>query len=172
MPSLWVGNNSNSLLENVVEMMQRVLFLCTGNYFRSRFSEEWFNYCVSSRNLQDRLEAKSAGLAVKPGNGNVGPMAIEAIAALTSRGVVLDRTRLQMPHQLSESELMDADCVVAVDAETHRPMVQAQFPAWESRILFWDVKDLGEGDVGVDPITQLQHRVEELVDRLGTKNGC
>jgi len=153
-------------------MMQRVLFLCTGNYFRSRFSEEWFNYCVSSRNLQDRLEAKSAGLAVKLGNGNVGPMAIEAIAALTARGLVLDRTRLQMPHQLSESELMDADCVVAVDAEAHRPMVQAQFPAWESRILFWDVKDLGEGDVGADPITQLQHRVEELVDRLGAHNGC
>lgn len=153
-------------------IMRRVLFLCTGNYFCSRFSEDWFNYCVRTRNLQDRLEAKSAGLAVHAGNGNVGPMAIEAIAALTARGLVLDRAKLHRPRQLSESELMDADCVVAVDAEAHLPMVQAQFPGWESRILFWNVKDLGDGDVGVDPITQLQHCVEQLVDRLGNNNSC
>lgn len=149
-----------------------ILFLCTGNYFRSRFCEEWFNYCVRIRNHQDLLEAKSAGLGVQPGNGNIGPMAVEAMAALSARGLVLDQALLHLPHQLSEAELIEANCVVAVDAEAHRPMIQAQFPAWESRIHFWDVKDLGECDVGVDPITQLQHRVEELVDRLGSHKGC
>jgi len=63
-------------------VMVRVLFLCTGNYFRSRFAEQWFNHCVGTRQLHKSYQAGSAGLQVEASSGNVGPMAVEAIAAL------------------------------------------------------------------------------------------
>jgi len=151
--------------------MVRVLFLCTGNYFRSRFAEQWFNHCVGTRQLQESYRAGSAGLQVEVSSGNVGPMAVEAIAALGERGLVLDPATLAMPRQVVEGDLELADAVVAVDAEAHRPMVQTRFPQWETRIRFWDVKDLGEGSAdpiegSADPIPQLQQRVEALLEEL------
>lgn len=44
-------------------------------------------------------------------------------------------------------------------------MAQQQFPAWEGRIRFWTVKDLSKED-GVDPIAQLEQRVQHLFDGL------
>ncbi|HVJ67318.1 MAG TPA: hypothetical protein VM510_05000, partial [Caulifigura sp.] len=40
--------------------LKRVLFLCTGNYYRSRFSEELFNSLAKQHNLD--WSADSAGL--------------------------------------------------------------------------------------------------------------
>ena len=94
--------------------MTRVLVLCTGNYFRSRFSEAL---------LHDLT-------------GNVGAMAPEALDALQQRGINLDPAMLPMPQQVVEADLQAADVIVAVDAEAHRPMVQDRFPAWENRIRF------------------------------------
>jgi len=146
--------------------MVRVLFLCTDNYIRSRLAEQWFNHCAANRGLQGQLQARSAGLAVSASSGNIGPMASEAMAALQMRGLEVDPRGLPMPHQVRVSELEQADLVVAVDAEAHRPMVKAAFAAWEPRIQFWQVKDLGEGATGDDPISQLQFNVEALVEQL------
>ena len=54
-----------------------VLFLCTGNYYRSRFAEVLFNSVASKMGLSWR--AASRGLALERGFNNVGPMAVEAI---------------------------------------------------------------------------------------------
>ena len=35
--------------------MRTVLFLCTGNYFRSRFSELWFNHQIVLQGHDDDL---------------------------------------------------------------------------------------------------------------------
>jgi cupin fold WbuC family metalloprotein len=145
--------------------MDLVLFLCTGNYFRSRFAEQWFNHRARQLGLDDQVQACSAGLGVRPDSGNVGPMAKEALAALRERGLELDPADLALPHQVSRQELEQASCVIAVDAEAHRPMVQAQCPDWEEQITFWSVKDLGEGEADADPIVQLQGRVEQLLQR-------
>jgi len=145
--------------------MDRVLFLCTGNYFRSRFAEQWFNHRARQLGLDDQVQACSAGLGVRPDSGNGGAMAKEALAALQERGLELDPAELALPHQVSRQELEQATLVVAVDAEAHRPMVQAQYPDWEEQITFWSVKDLGEGEADADPIAQLQGRVEHLLQR-------
>ena len=51
-----------------------VLFLCTGNYYRSRFAEVLFNSAAGRMGLPWR--ALSRGLAVERGVNNVGPMAV------------------------------------------------------------------------------------------------
>ena len=143
----------------------RVLFLCTGNYFRSRFSQALFQQLIEINQATGALQVDSAGLKVDPSSGNIGPMAPEAISALQHRGVTVDPPSLAAPKQVTEADLEVADVVVAVDEAAHRPMVQQQFPTWEEKIRFWMVKDLGEED-GVDPIVQLEHRVQQLFDEL------
>ena len=62
-----------------------VLFLCTGNYFRSRFAEVLFDSVAGTMGLPWR--ASSRGLALERGVNNVGPMAVEAVQALVARGL-------------------------------------------------------------------------------------
>ena len=57
-----------------------VLFLCTGNYYRSRFAEIYFNSVAVKMGLP--WKALSKGLALERGVNNVGPMAAVAIKAL------------------------------------------------------------------------------------------
>jgi hypothetical protein len=45
-------------------------------------------------------------------------------------------------------------------------MVRDKFPEWELKIQFWEIKDLGEGDLAHDPISLLETAVEDLVEQL------
>lgn len=53
---------------------KNVLFLCTGNYYRSRYAEILFNSVAGRMGLPWR--ASSRGLALERGVNNVGPMAV------------------------------------------------------------------------------------------------
>ena len=57
--------------------VRSVLFLCTGNYYRSRFAEIVFNSVAERMGLPWR--ASSRGLALGRGVNNVGPMAVAAV---------------------------------------------------------------------------------------------
>jgi protein-tyrosine phosphatase len=61
----------------------QVLFLCTGNYYRSRYAEEVFNFHAAAEGLAWR--AFSRGLAEASSPENVGPMSGFALAALEAR---------------------------------------------------------------------------------------
>src|SRR5271169_3864635 len=79
---------------------QAVLFLCTGNYYRSRFAEILFNSVAGKMGLPWR--ASSRGLAPGRGGNNVGPMAVSAVKALeTMAPVSADLLQPQRPSSLS-----------------------------------------------------------------------
>ncbi len=59
---------------------KNVLFLCTGNYYRSRFAEILFNSVAGRMGLP--WKATSRALALERGSGNVGPMAPTAVTLL------------------------------------------------------------------------------------------
>src|SRR5689334_1886389 len=90
---------------------KNILFLCTGNYYRSRFAEILFNALASKRGLP--WKASSRGLALERGASNIGPMAVSAIRALKARGVhaALDFDRF--PVQVTLDDFEAAHCVVA-----------------------------------------------------------
>lgn len=90
-----------------------VLFLCTGNYYRSRFAEILFNSVAGKMGLPWR--ASSRGLALERGVNNVGPMAVVAVKALEARGHrgVADFGRF--PIQATEDE--DGDVRVWAERE-------------------------------------------------------
>src|SRR5947209_4616021 len=59
---------------------KNVLFLCTGNYYRSRFAEAFFNARAPKADVPWR--AASRGLAIELGVNNPGPMSAAAVARL------------------------------------------------------------------------------------------
>ena len=119
-----------------------VLFLCTGNYYRSRFAEVLFNSVAGKMGLP--WQASSRGLALERGVNNVGPMAVEAITALEALGVRADDAVTRFPVQVTTDDLEGADRVVALKHAEHLPLLQERFPAWVEKVEFWHVDDAPE----------------------------
>jgi protein-tyrosine phosphatase len=116
-----------------------ILFLCTGNYYRSRFAEVLFNSVAGKMGLP--WQASSRGLALERGINNVGPMAVEAITALEALGIRADYAVARFPAQVAIDELEGADRVVALKQAEHLPLLQERFPAWAEKVEFWQVDD-------------------------------
>src|SRR6266851_9876898 len=89
-----------------------VLFLCTGNYYRSRFAESLFNSVAGKMGLPWR--ASSRGLALERGVNNVGPMAVSAVKALETRGLRAAVDFARFPIQVIVDDLDTADWIVAL----------------------------------------------------------
>jgi predicted translation initiation factor SUI1 len=119
-----------------------VLFLCTGNYYRSRFAEALFNSVAGKMGLPWR--ASSRGLALERGVSNVGPMAASAIKALEAMGVRAGDAITRMPAQVTTNDLEGAALVVALKHAEHLPLLQERFLAWAEKVEFWHVDDAPE----------------------------
>jgi translation initiation factor 1 len=119
-----------------------VLFLCTGNYYRSRFAEVLFNSVADKMGLLWR--ASSRGLALERGVNNVGPMAASAIMALQAMGVRAADAMTRFPAQVTIDDLERADWVIALKHAEHLPLLQERFPAWAEQVEFWHVDDAPE----------------------------
>src|SRR5262245_12209949 len=114
-----------------------VLFLCTGNYYRSRFAEVLFNAVAAKMGLP--WKASSRGLALERGVNNVGPMAASAIAALEGLGVRAAEAVARLPAQVTTEDFDQADRVVALKEIEHLPLLQERFPDRAAKVEFWQV---------------------------------
>src|SRR3954468_11995750 len=97
---------------------KRILFLCTGNFYRSRFAEIFFNWQAAQRGLQ--WKAESRGLALD--GCNYGPISRYTLARLKEQGIEHDPDQ-RFPLPLSEADLAAANHIVAVKEAEHRPLV-------------------------------------------------
>jgi protein-tyrosine phosphatase len=118
---------------------QAVLFLCTGNYYRSRFAEVLFNSVAGKMGLPWR--ASSRGLALERGVNNVGPMAVAAVKALEAQGVCAPDAVTRFPIQVTTEDLERAHRIVALKREEHLPLLQERFPDWAEKVEFWHIDD-------------------------------
>jgi protein-tyrosine phosphatase len=116
-----------------------VLFLCTGNYYRSRFAEVLFNSVAGKMGLPWR--ASSRGLALERGVNNVGPMAPSALKALEAMGVRAGDDCARAPAPVTAEDLGAAARLVALKQDEHLPLLQERFPAWVGNVEFWHVDD-------------------------------
>ena len=135
-----------------------VLFLCTGNYYRSRFAEVLFNSVAGKMGLPWR--AVSCGLALERGINNIGPMAPSALKALEKMGLRGLPELSRLPSQALEEDFARADFIVALKWEEHQPLMQERFPLWIEKVEFWNVDDA----LGVLPL--IEHEVMSLAARL------
>src|SRR5215469_10523927 len=97
-----------------------VLFLCTGNYYRSRFAEALFNSVAGKLGLPWR--ASSRGLALERGVNNVGPMAASAVEVLEAMGVRAAEAVSRSPAQVTTGDLEGAALIVALKHAEHLPL--------------------------------------------------
>jgi protein-tyrosine phosphatase len=135
-----------------------VLFLCTGNYYRSRFAEVLFNSVAGKMGLPWR--ALSRGLALERGVNNVGPMAVSAVKALEARGLRAAEDFARFPIQAAVEDLEMAHWVVALKEAEHLPLLQERFPAWAEKVEFWQVDDAPEA------LALIEREVMDLAARL------
>ena len=119
-----------------------VLFLCTGNYYRSRFAEILFNSVAGKMGLP--WKASSKGLALERGVNNVGSMAVSAVKALEAMGVRSADAVARFPIQATVDDFALADRIVALKQVEHFPLMQERFPAWVEKVEFWHVDDAPE----------------------------
>ena len=97
-------------------MRKKVIFVCSANYYRSRFAEHYFNWLASRERLA--WKADSRGLMVGEW-GNIGPISHYTVDALRERGVPLEDPP-RAPKALTLADLAEADLVVAVKEAEHR----------------------------------------------------
>ena len=119
--------------------MSRVLFLCTGNYYRSRFAEELWNHM--ERQLPSGWLATSRGLCIALGMGNVGPISRHALQGLRDRGIDVARP-IRSPLQVVAEDFAASERVVAMSGPEHRKMVTDQFPVWADAVEYWEIDDV------------------------------
>ena len=118
--------------------MKQVLFLCSGNYYRSRFAEHLFNWLAPQANL--RWRADSRGLRAGQ-YGNIGPISRFAVEGLKLRGIPINGEH-RYPLELTLPDLAGSDLVTAVKESEHRAMLREQFPLWTNLVEYWHVDDL------------------------------
>lgn len=135
-----------------------VLFLCTGNYYRSRFAEAFFNSIASKMGLAWR--ASSRGLALERGAHNVGPMAKAALRALEKMGIHVGEACARSPASLTADELDQAERVIALKQEEHHPLLLERFPAWSEKVEYWHVDDASTA------LAHIETEVLALIARL------
>ena len=137
----------------------RVLFICTGNYYRSRFAEALFNHYVHA----------AGGTARAFSRGLMTHLVFDDISshtrhALLQRGIPLTRTA-PSPVSLTAADLDSATHIVALKETEHRALIRARFPAQESRVEYWHVHDL-DAATPEQTIAAIETKVAQLAQRL------
>ena len=145
--------------------MHQLLFLCTANYYRSRFAEIFFNALASPRNLH--WVASSRGIALETGADNIGPISEHAIRGLLSRGISLGENP-RFPLRVQVQDLEDADLIIALDEQEHRPHMRQRFPDWENKIEYWHIRDLHLSTAD-DALPVADQEIRALVERLSPR---
>lgn len=141
----------------------RILFVCTGNYYRSRYAEVRMDHWATERGLP--MSPFSRGLQIDiEQRHNVGPMSPFAIERLRDRTINPD-PYLWMPRSLAVADLEEADLTIVLDRAEHLSMMREQFPGWVDRVRFWDVAD-GRPSAARHPLAEVDTHLEVLFEEL------
>jgi low molecular weight protein-tyrosine phosphatase len=139
-----------------------VLFVCSGNYYRSRFAELVFNHLAvrDGGSTPFAWIADSAGLQPEHFASNPGPLSSRVIAAAAARGIDVPAPH-RSPRPVAVALLENATQVIALHEPEHRPLFRARFPHWVDRVTYWKFPD-----VDVAPPEEILPSIEDAVTRM------
>lgn len=140
--------------------MHKVLFVCTANIFRSRFSEEVYNHLAIKKDLP--TNAFSAGLKVG------------AYLTRTIYKPALDKLKLfkikplrsdDLSIHINEIELTDYKKIICLDKNEHKPMVEQNRNLKNIKIEYWNIIDEPMLSSNIS-LPRCFTKVEELIDQV------
>ncbi len=143
--------------------VRTALFLCSGNYYRSRFAEIIFNEEAARAGLPWRADSRALGI----GRGdwvNEGPISELARQGLSERGIGLPED-VRYPIQVCAADAAGCAVIIALKESEHRPLVEELLPHDAHRVEYWHVhdRDLCEP---TQAMAQIEQHVLELIARL------
>jgi protein-tyrosine phosphatase len=144
--------------------MPTVLFICSGNYYRSRFAEILFNWLAPPRGLDWRADSRG----LWPDAANLGLISPHAVAGLRERGVPIP-DRIRSPLTADARDLQSSDLVVALKEAEHRPMMLESFPSWADQITYWHIHDLDCAEPA-EALAELEMQTKGLIEQLLLKS--
>ncbi|MDC3166361.1 hypothetical protein OA955_01250 [Candidatus Marinimicrobia bacterium] len=139
--------------------MQKILFVCTANIFRSRFSEEVYNYLANNLNLSSR--AFSAGLMV--GHYKTRTIYGPALEHLKLLNIVPER-KDELSTHIDDLNLKQFDKIICLDKNEHQPMVRKNKNLSNYTIEYWNIVDEPLVSRNIS-LPQCYKKVEKLVDQ-------
>jgi protein-tyrosine phosphatase len=144
------------------ESIRTIVFLCSGNYYRSRFAELVFN--ARARAVGLSWVATSAGLLPADLLAELEPISPTVLERVRLLGMALEGPP-RSPRPVSRADLERADRVIALKETEHRPLMRRNFPDWENRIVYWAVHDVDVAPPS-ETLPFLERAVADLVEEL------
>ncbi len=129
---------------------KRLIFICTGNFYRSRLAELLFNHY----NLEAGLpwSAESRGVLENVSRQGISPHAVEF---LRSRELEELAGLPRDPEPLKVGDFEEAGLLVAMSRAEHEPLLRDRFGqiprilAGRGRLRYWNVCDVPEESLGL-----------------------
>lgn len=142
-----------------------VLFLCTGNFYRSRLAEAVFNYEATKSNLPWRSFSRALRRGPLKADQQAQKLSPYTRAKLSELKIPLSFTGDE-PVKASAADLNHAKCVVALSRREHQPLLEAGFaPLNRYPISYWDFDDVRDASPNV-VMPAIVARVRQLVADL------
>ena len=141
--------------------MDSILFLCTANYYRSRFAEELFNHKAQANDCRADSRGLHKDLSAQK---YVAPMSPLALFGLHERGIK-PLNAIRQPITVKHADFEEATLIIAMSREEHYPLMKKQYPMFAEQIEYWDVADLGILSPNV-ALSKIDFLVEQLLKRV------
>lgn len=117
-------------------MSKRILFVCTGNYYRSRFAEILFNALAEQQGLNHHAFSKGLRLS----KNNKGPISKHCIAYFNARYPEIQYD-LRMPIPFDQEDFDFYHQIILMDKTEHHPMIQERFADQIDKVTYWNIAD-------------------------------
>jgi protein-tyrosine phosphatase len=137
------GSADTSARADIDRLAKEVLFVCTGNYYRSRLSELLFRYHAERTGLD--WDTNSMGLLNRTSHAGLSPSATRYLEKV---GLAEMAALPREPQVATLDDLLRVRLVVALNRVEHEPLLRQRFGHIPSelhklgRLRFWNVFDI------------------------------